>query len=394
MLWVACQSARALDWRDPWRVPDDTAAAAAASDEFAWRLFVALVWPVDPATGNADFRAGLGSNRPGIWERWRNSADVYRDDGADPGRWDAAVAEPRIARARRFESLSLTQFSHVRHIVAGRMAPLNGSLQNGERLVEIRMNRIAYEYIRSQGLYNLDGQMARVSAREPVAFPSGAIEVKASWRPIVSADAARYHTLRVRLADGRTRLYGLTALNIAAKELPQWFWASFEHVDNAVRPGGDGWRLPSRDRFACAGKTPDCDRAPEGVGLEGGAWRNYRLRGTLTRYVDESGIPERLGNSELEAGFQDSASCMTCHARAALAVVAGAPKRLEVFSPGATAGLPPRRGYVGTPDAGWFRAKDPNSGADIDFQPLDFVWSLAQAKPRRDTVSRDGVSRR
>jgi hypothetical protein len=348
LLCVACQPARSLDWREPWRIPHDTAAATAAGDEFAWRLFVALVWPADPTSGEADVDGDLGANRSGVWERWRNSADVYRDDGADPGRW-GAVADPRVASAHRFEALARAQFSHARHIVAGRMVPLTNNLVNAKRLIEIRMNRVAYEYIRTLGLYNLDGQIARVTAREPVEFPGGAIEVKASWRPIDAADAPRYHTLRVRLAGGRTRLYGLTALNVAAKELPQWFWASFEHVDNAARAGGEGWRLPSRDRFACVGTTADCNRAPNGIGLERGPWRNYRLRGTLTRYVDDSGTAQRLGNSELEAGFQESASCMTCHSRAALAVVDGAPRRLEVFaSPSISSGLSPRRSRYGT----------------------------------------------
>jgi hypothetical protein len=159
-----------------------------------------------------------------------------------------------------------------------------------------------------------------------------------------------------------------------------------------------GW--PSRDRFACVGTTADCNRAPNGIGLERGPWRNYRLRGTLTRYVDDSGTAQRLGNSELEAGFQESASCMTCHSRAALAVVDGAPRRLEVFATDATVPPPLRRGYVGAPDPAWFRASDRTGRAvatsgirDSDFQSLDFVWSLAQAKPLRDAASRDGITR-
>jgi hypothetical protein len=390
----AAVPARALDEREPWRIPADPATAdtadtagtadpaGRASDEFAWRLFVAINWPADPVTGEANRRATPGGDGPVVWERWANSSDVYRDDGADPGAWHVAAA-PAVASSHRFESLSRDAFPRARHIVAGRMVALRDPLASARRLVEIRMNRLSADYIRAAGLYNLDGQMRKVVQGEPVAFPLGAIEVKASWRPIGRADRSRYHTLRVRFADGRTRLYGLNALNIAVKESPQWFWASFEHVDNATRVGTEGWQLPSRDRFACAGAQPDCNRVPAGIGVDTGVWQQYRLRGTMTRYVDAAGTAQRLGNSELESGLQDTASCMTCHARSALAVVAGRPLRLEIFDNRVAGERSPRRGYVGVPDPGWYHATAPD-GQPLTYEPLDFVWSLAQARPSRD----------
>jgi hypothetical protein len=353
-----------LDRQEPWRIPFDPNAAASASDEFAWRLFVALNWPATVGSQSPAARLGRAVARPAAWERWQNSADVYRDDGADPGPW-RALAEPSVAVEHRFESLADEGFPELRHIVGGRMVSLDARLPNARRLVEIRMNRLAFDYIRAAQLYNLDGQIHQVANREGIEFPLGAIEVKASWRPIRRADRSRYHTLRVRFADGVTRLYGLSALNIAAKESPQWFWASFEHVDNATRVADEGWRP-----------------TPAAIALQAGAWKNYRLRGTMTRYVDDAGAPQRLGNSELEAGFEATASCMTCHARSALAVDRGAPRRLEIFD---TRETPGRRGYVGVPDPGWFHASAAADHGDLDFQPLDFVWSLARAKPRRDS---------
>ena len=387
LLCVVAVPVWSLDWREPWRIPHDAAAAVDASDEFAWRLFVAVIWPAADPSGSADPHAALGADRRCVWERWENSADVYRDDGADPGRW-AAVVEPGIATAHRFETLSAATLSNARHIVAGRMEPLRDELDRSRRLVEIRMNRTAFDYLRKTGLYNLDGQIAAVAAGVPVEFPPGSIEVKASWRPIAASERQRYHTLRVRLANGETRLYGLNALNIAAKELPEWFWASFEHIDNASRAGGEGWRLPSRDRYACSGEAADCNRVPSGIGVERTVWEHYRLRGTQTRYLDAAGMPERLGNSELEAGLQETASCMTCHSRSALALEDGGVRRLEVLDPGAADGppardagaVPQRRGYIGLPDPAWFQAAGVD-GRALNFQSLDFVWSLIQAKP-------------
>ncbi len=66
---------------------------------------------------------------------------------------------------------------------------------------------------------------------------------------------------------------------------------------------------------------------------------------------------------------------MTCHARAVLGV-GGAPERLPVFAP-APPGI--RRGYVGNPLPEWFGRAGAPGQWQVTYQPLDFVWSLAQA---------------
>src|SRR6202012_3300982 len=97
---------------------------------------------------------------------------------------------------------------------------------SARRLTELRMNRVAFDYIRAHELYNLDGQLQMVAAARPVSFPAASTEIKANWRPIRSDERARYHTLEVRFDDGTERLYGLTALHIVSKDSPQWFWAT------------------------------------------------------------------------------------------------------------------------------------------------------------------------
>jgi hypothetical protein len=360
----------AMDWSRPWVEPQDSRQAARNSDEYAWRLFVALDWPADP-------KAAFGTAGPVAWEVWKNASEVYRDDGGDPGPWDAQRATT-VADEKRFETFSLKDIPVARHIIGGKMVPLTDPVASAKRLTEIRMSRATFEYIRANELYNIDGQMRLVASGRRVSFPSSATEIKAKWRPIRDDERARYHTVTVRLADGTERLYGLTALHIVSKALPQWFWATFEHVDNTTLPGADGWQLPSRDRFACAGERDDCNRAPRGIGLEHTVWQNYRLRGTLTRFVDDSSRPLLLANSELEAGMQQTSSCMTCHARSSLALVGGAPVRLPIFE--ATAGLE-RRGSIGLPRADWF--EDPSDSRKRLFEPLDFVWSLSKARPRK-----------
>ncbi len=372
LLAACCSWARAPESDRPWIPPGD--AAAVDGDAYAWRLFVALNWPADPDGRAADPRLRLGADRPTVWETWKNSADIFRRDGSDPGPWNGAL----VADERRFELISPLDFPDLRHIVNGRMVPVADPLAEARRLVEVRVNHLSFEYIRAHRLYNLEGQFAAVADGNRVSFPSGAVHVKVAWRPIDATEASRYHTLTLKLADGSTRLYGLTALNIAAKSRPEWFWASFEHVDNQFRADGDGWLHPSRDTFACRGRPADCNVSPKDIGLEGTVWQYYRLRGTLTRFVDAADRPQLLGNSELEAGLQATASCMTCHARASIGEVDGKPARLPIFEPGTA-----RSGYVGRPDPEWFRATDAAGRRYPAFQALDFVWSLSQAVSQR-----------
>lgn len=293
---------------------------AVASDSEAWLIFALLNPP--------------GREQPAAWESWASAASTFRRDGADPGTWQG-VAKPGT---ERFELVTPADFPNLRHIVNGRMVPVTDPLAIAKRLVEVRLNAASYDFIRTRQLYTVDGQR-RAVAQGKVEFPVGSIQLKAGWRPIAETERPRYHALTLRLADGSTRLYGLAALNIAAKTPNGWLWASFEHSDTEV------------------------------------AGRYYRLRGTQTTYLDADNRPVLLGNAVLEADLGNSASCMTCHARATLGVDGGS-ARLPVFAP-APSGV--RRGYVGIPDPGWFGHADAQGHWQTTFASLDFVWSLSQA---------------
>ena len=383
---LAAGASNALDWSKPWIQPHDPQQAARSPDEYAWRLFVALNWPADKTTRVANPTAPLGASGPVVWELWQNAQQVYREDGSDPGPWlPGQAAASDTADESRFETISLKDFPNARHIVGGRMVPLTDPAASARRLTEIRMNDATFEYIRSQQLYNLDGQLHVLATGQTVSFPPSSTEIKAKWRPIRADEQSRYHTLNVRFPDGTEHLYGLTALHIVSKDLPQWLWMTFEHVDNPSLPDGEGWQLPSRDRFACAEEIANCNRAPRGIGLEGTVWENYRLRGTLTRFVDDEQRPLLLASSELEAGIQRTSSCITCHFRSSIGFVDGAPARLPVFNTSVPSPMPAilgeRRGYVGLPQTEWFQSAGATGAPQ--FAQLDFVWSLSKARPRK-----------
>src|SRR3569833_1964515 len=327
--------------------PQSAADAAQRNDEYAWKVFAAL-------------RAA--------WQSWPSANDIFRPYGADPGPWKN-VAQPVVTpiSSSRFETFSARELPNLHRVANGKMVAVSDPLASAARLTEIHMNQAGYEYIRARALYNTQGQLRAASSGDPVSFPAATKEVKAKWRVISEAERNRYFTMTVKLSDGSQRLYGLTALHLVTKDLPTWFWATFEHVDNPKLAGNEGWQAPSRDTFACGTAQPACNRAPGGIGLEGTVWENYRLRGTLTSFVDPAGRPNVLANSELEAGMQPTSSCITCHSRAGIGAVAGQPTRLPIF-----ATSDPKQGFVGEPRPEWF--------ANGTMKPLDFVWSLAKAR--------------
>ncbi|WP_297771287.1 hypothetical protein [uncultured Roseovarius sp.] len=371
-----------------WEEPQDTIAALIEPDCYAWQLFVALNWPAVVDQKAPDSTKEFGDEGRVVWETWRNVRNgapdtVFKMDGSDPGDWlDGVVPDTRLFS--EFDDQTLQQ------IVASQGVFASIDDIAAEFFVnETRMSKASYEFTRANELYNIEGQLALFAAgTEKIDFPLEAKEVKAQWRVIEEADKPRYHWTNVTRLDGTTAIYGLTALHITTKDIPNWFWATFEHIDNrtpaaptAENPNGaEGWLLPSIDRFACPTAPHDCE-APPSVGFETTKWANYVLRGTQIDFVDGRGNPTLLANSQPEQGFQETSSCITCHA---LATVGAGGDRLPFF-----ATLPPASrqpvGQVGAPNPDWFRAPGAGDGNEgtLHYTQLDFVWSLMRAQSKQ-----------
>jgi hypothetical protein len=373
----------------PWDVPDDAALALRDPDRFAWKLFVAINWPAQEQASEPDRDGRLGDPRPVVWETWALAKDVYLPDGREPPVWDDAAYRLGDARDPDEQPVQQTLLRDTRPTPPGTA---------GHQKDEVRMNRATFDYIRANGLYSIDGQERRFYQRLPVAFPPGAMEIKAVWRPIGEAQKSRYHWAVISdEPDNKERLYGLTSLHVMSKVLPRWLWATFEHVDNPFRRGihDEGWLLPSRDQAACPAPPHDCGRLPEGFGLEGTVWENYRLRGTQTDYTDDYGRPVQLANSELETGFQLTASCMSCHVRATIGPRINAAASFEFgkgfpqhpLGPPEAARLPVFKqnedgsfeSYRGTPQLEWFRLPSTGLSSFDTYLQLDYVFSMMRA---------------
>jgi hypothetical protein len=366
--------------------PQDSAMALISPDEYAWRLFVALNWPARGGARDADATKQLGQGGRVVWESWKlvsggaSKSEVYRTGGADPTPWEAPLDPYCDATARDLFAL---QNSGLGRVASPEFAP--GVEQPG--IDEVRMNFGAFDFISRNGLFTIDGQETQfASGKATISFPAPAKEVKAQWRLIADADESRYHACR---SNGK--LYGLTAVHILTKDMPNWFWATFEHIDNnkpenMSKPGYAPWLLPSRDAFSCPADRLDCGEFPRGIGLENTKWQNYRLRGSQIDFIDSRGTPTHLANSQVETDFQTSSSCITCHARASIGQrqgTASGANRLSIFDPPPTSSsqiLTP----FGPPNPAMFF--DVAGGTALKttkilkYTQLDFVWSLARAQ--------------
>ncbi len=397
---IAVQAASVAHCQDLWKEPQDTVSALTDSDLYAWRLFVALNWPANAERREADPGRAFGENATTVWESWKLTSgpndEVFLAGGADPGAWLPGKA--RADRGRDFQPLPFQQRKRLQHgepAAPGLRFDPGVSTQGNEN----HMNQDAFEFVRQHELYHLGGQEALFVKAEqqyltaenegrPVDFeairldfPLNAKEIKAQWRPIKETEKNRYRWVEIANDKGVLEAWGLTAIHITTKDLPNWFWTTFEHVDNPSREGAEPWIVPTRDRAAGP------DGYPEKLGIKGTRWENYRLRGTQVDFTDPTGAPTILANSQIEQGFQTSSSCITCHARAAIgARVMHQANRLSIFDLQYPAGAV--IGNVGILDQSLFVHKtftNPVAG-ELKYLPLDFVWSFMRAKRKVDVT--------
>lgn len=245
----------------------------AFADNLAWDTFIALNWPApspivergvpDPQNiigGFVDVGEGKPTpspNGPTVWETFKDTNDIYLPSAERPTSFDTpesipppckdlAAANPGAAR----RTLMLT--SKFGELVR------SDKQADGHRLVdqnnmnvwyEVKLNRVYYDYVVSNGFYNSKNQVGKT-----ISFPFSAnnsskdatIKVKAAWKVMGPPgskqpdDPTKFYTTDALVFDPVSndcskQTLGLVGLHIVmkTKQLPQWLWATFEHVDNA-----------------------------------------------------------------------------------------------------------------------------------------------------------------
>ena len=274
-----------------------------------------------------------------------------------------------------------------------------------------------------------------------VDFPVDAVMIKSNWinaevaaslKPPLREDPEHPYVKMAILSpvtdnDGtiwKAGVHWLVAFHISSKDIPNWVWATFEHVNNPGRCDYTGcndsyghgspdtvsagqWDNYTRPKAKCddlplpswtfdLGKKYGGGKITEslagtlramgiGTGTEAAsfptprdpAWLSYRLKGSQTEFTDSMGRATHLGNSVTEGGFVGTSSCISCHARASTGPKGTIPLPLGVFVNELS-----EEGYgqshIGTPVGDWYHVSgQPPSALAVQ---TDFVWGFLFAK--------------
>jgi hypothetical protein len=249
-------------------------------DDFAWRSFLALVWPARQGQrGEPDSSLRLdASGRPAVFETLKSEWEVFQKDGQAPKSWNeyGGALPCEMPGSLAFGDMILAAFAKFDSVLQAKSTGFSGALvsQNGKYVrYSSGFNEKLFQHIADGKFF-----IAKDLHDNFTPFPPESIRVKAAWIEMDGIEKPeRFHTRQAWLLDRATnrceqKLVGLVGLHIVAKtpSIPQWVWATFEHVDNvpgphATRPftfnKGDGAPMPDRNPIVCDPAHP-CPATP------------------------------------------------------------------------------------------------------------------------------------
>ncbi len=224
-------------------------------DYFAWQEMIALCWPSDPEGGRGrpqgpdkpgtflSANTGKGGDAPVVWYTYPVAEELFRPQGEAPKPWTGSFKAPTLHALHAFQKpLALnpalggdpTDFNQA---FGGPLIDQHGNYT----MYEEYFNKAEYDAVAANKWY-LRANLKKAVGNTGITMPEGAVELKASWRPMVEGDdPTRYYTVEARVPDAsgvgfKTVRLGLVGLHIAVKSssAPQWLWATFEQVDNVT----------------------------------------------------------------------------------------------------------------------------------------------------------------
>jgi|SRR5688572_1679566 len=245
------------------------------ADILAWDTFIAVNWPVpspivergvpDPQNviggfftkGGEGGKPKISPTGPTVWETYKDTNDIYLSSGTRPTSFDTPESVPAACQplaganslAAKRTLILTSKFGEI--VSSDRQADTNRLVDQNQMNVwyEVKLNRVYYDYVVSNGFYNSNNQKGKT-----IVFPSSSnnssrnatIKVKAAWKVMgllgskQPDDPTKFYTTEALVLDPDSgkcskQLLGLVGLHIVMKtaQLPQWLWATFEHVDNA-----------------------------------------------------------------------------------------------------------------------------------------------------------------
>lgn len=343
---------------------------------YAWDLFFYTSWPsfTDPAQrGIPDPAKQFGQTGAVVWETWKNSSETFLPSGPPPLGWNTAEVVPAAVQKQPIQpSDSGTFWQNMTGNSEVDGFPAKDDTGK-DILYQIRQNKSIFDYIVTNTLFNIDGQIAFAKNTGGLQFDWSTMEVKASWRWLDTAkpgcQAQDYFTANAYWAEKdnngkftgyKTGVMGLTGLHIISKALPQWVWITFEQVNNTSCT-----QVTRRDPIPANVVAINQKMQQALVNTK---WRNYELVGVQTS-AGTAEQPVLLANTQIETAFQSRSSCLTCHAVASIAPAKPATPAADLrksFVQRTPPVSPPY--YIGPPPS------------LAPFQSQDFVWSLRRAE--------------
>jgi hypothetical protein len=395
---------------------NDPGLALTNPDKFNWALLVSIS---KEAPANLQFSIGTNTTHNAVWETWADDAFTFPTNPvpSNPPKWQdrnkSISLHPITQLQLRINGLRRrsTEF-HTKAII-----PAGG----GE---EVFRNKSSFDFIINNNLFYLEGLAAAFKhGVNSNGFPNGvslqfdpqAVEVKAVYKPL-DAKLTKNNCHWNYAANGKA--YGLVALHIMSKQIPNWTWATWEWSGNTPdqpngNPGRSDW-IGSKDSFGAVYKdlsgaqshfqapvfVNGDPRKPSGLPYPSGTisdelrkmfqdagfsdewqneWSNYRLKGSQMDFTDPTGTTVLVGNSVTESGFVQSSSCMTCHGNAGVDS-SGNVNQSVGFNPDGQS----RNGPI---DPAWFYDLNRIDPAQqfgryvVTYYPIDFVWAVFNASP-------------
>jgi hypothetical protein len=330
-----------------------------APNQAAWNLFLHVNQSRDTGT--------LSEKGPRLWQTWKSSDEVYLHDGSAPAAWgEHTDLKKALLKEHKMDHGNINTLLTNNATDDVSFAGGNVLDNNGQPIwYEVRMNKHVFEYIVSNELYNVDGQIALFNnATRKVNFPIDSMELKLAWKILdpKTDDVTSYYTSEVLVktkTGHKEATVGLVGMHIVSKLIPQWFWMTFEYNKNAEVTQIGKETLATPKEVVALNKSMQTK-------LKDTVWKNYRLRGTQTDFTTPTGIPTRLSNTVIETYIQQS-SCIGCHS---MAVIGAKGARINDFDTNLV---------IGTPDPKRFVDKR----GLLKFKQLDFVFSLLEASKKK-----------
>jgi hypothetical protein len=369
--------------------------------EYAWKLFFYLNRQAKSGTAGMPDPSKNGlkeydDNLPVVWETWANAtgslflgpnepnrSEVFLEKGAKPSKW--AELPRKSSQNKTLEINTTTLVPELQRNImslsrdvskSSIFHPLFDPGAMDEREFEVRMNKSTFNTVRNENLYSVEGlqdklkEAKKTGNRDIIQFNKESKEVKAKWIKLTTdAQKARYHwrSVEINNPDGTkiTEIWGLSGFHIITKDLPNWFWTDFEHVDQEEVANNEG--RPSVDPTTRGSNAPS---GSNGIRQEtkGTKWQNYRLRGVQLMFTDKFGKPTRLANTLIEPISSGPSSCITCHANATIGEAINHTRRSIPLQVGTLPiqfvdGLPKPDAYFGV-------------NKELKYIQTDFLWSL------------------